>query len=407
MGKPRSHLAEIIALGIAVACLFAMSLAYAGAHTGGSVDAVTGASAPATTSKPASFSFRSAGQEFELHEIARTGEVIWAMDFIDANTMVFTERTGRLKLLNLTSLEITSLAGAPEILRTDSGGLFDVLVDPEFAKNRLLYFTYVKPEDGGSAIALARAELSEGRLQQLRDLFVANNPSDDHAHWGSRVVMDEQRYLFMTSGDRHVPNNAQSLRSHGGKVLRFNADGSIPPENPFSDEPNAAPEIWTLGHRNPQGLTIHPQTGELFEQEHGPTGGDEINIIVESKNYGWPLITYGDNIWGGQEAEGTEREGLEQPLIYFKPGIAPTGLDFYFGDALPGWNGSLLSATLRGYLVRLELRRDGSAWKVVGEERLLQDWRERMRDVVTGPDGMVYIATESGAIARLQPAAGE
>ena len=363
------------------------------------VDAMSGASAPAAEAGQ-SISFESAGMQLELEEVTRTGGVVWAMDFIDSNTMIFTERSGKLSLMQLDSAEITEITGGPEVMQTETGGVFNVYVDPDFASNQSLYFTYVKAVEAGSTIALARAQLEGTELIDLDDLFLANNASDDHAHWGSRVVMDKDRFLFMTSGERHVPDNAQNLASHGGKVLRFNEDGSVPDDNPYAGQEDAAPEVWSIGHRNPQGLAIHPETGRLFEQEHGPTGGDEINIIDKGNNYGWPVITHGENIWGGQLPEGTEREGMEQPLKYFKPGIAPSGMNFYYGDNYPGWNGNLFNATLRGHLHRIVL--DGE--RVVGEERLLQQWGERLRDVVQGPDGLLYIATETGAIARIVPA---
>jgi glucose/arabinose dehydrogenase len=194
-----------------------------------------------------------------------------------------------------------------------------------------------------------------------------------------------------------VPNNAQSLSSHGGKLIRLDQDGGVPEDNPFAGQTGAMPEIWSIGHRNPQGLTIHPTTGGLIEQEHGPTGGDEINVIQRGLNYGWPVITWGENIWGGQQKEGTERAGMEQPFKYFLPGNAPTGMSFYSGDQYPGWQGDLFSTTLRGYMHRLDLVND----EIVGEEQLLAIWGERLRDVAEGPDGWLYIASESGAIARI------
>ena len=369
----------------------------------GLVDSVSGATPVAGDTQSEQIIVESGDQRLVLEEILRTGEAIWAMDFIDADTMIFSERIGRLKLLDLETAEVTSLKGGPVVLQTPSGGLFDVLVDPDFAQNRLLYFTYVKAVEGGSAIALARAKLVGTEVVETVDLFVANNPSDDHAHWGSRVVMDKQRYLYMTSGDRHVPDNAQNLLSHGGKVLRLHDDGRVPADNPFVGRDDAVPEIWSYGHRNPQGLAIHAQSGELYEQEHGPTGGDEINVIKKGRNYGWPVITWGENIWGGQEALGTVREGMEQPLKYFKSNIAPSGMTFYFGDQYPHWKGSLFSSTLRGHINRLELDLETDNRRAIKEERMLSEWRERLRDVAEGPDGLLYIATESGAIARLVP----
>lgn len=347
----------------------------------------------------AAFGFESDGMILYLDEVARVDTVVWAMDFIDADTMIFTERPGHIRLLHLETANLRSIDGGPSVFRSPSGGLFDVFVDPAFADNGLLYFTYVKYIEAGSATAVARGRLDGDKIVGLQDLFVANNGSDEHAHWGSRVVVDEQGFLFATIGDRHVPDNAQNLESHGGKVIRLRDDGSVPNDNPFADAPGARPEVWTYGHRNPQGLTIHPLTGVLFEQEHGPTGGDEINIIEPGKNYGWPVITHGENIWGGQLPQGTEKEGLEQPLIYFKPGIAPSGMTFYFGTRYPAWNGDLFSSTLRGHINRLVVENG----QVVREERLLRDFWDRLRDIVQGPDGLLYIATESGRIIRIVP----
>ena len=231
------------------------------------------------------------------------------------------------------------------------------------------------------------------------DLFVANNASSEHAHWGSRVVMDADRYLYFSVGDRHVPDNAQDLASHGGKILRLHDDGTIPESNPFFGRDGTAAVVWSYGHRNPQGLVIHPDSGRLFEQEHGPTGGDEINIIEKGRNYGWPVITYGENIWGGYKAAGTAQPGMEQPVKYYPDSIAPSGFTFYFGARYPKWNGNLFSSTLRGHLNRLVLDENAS----IKEERLLNDWLERVRDVAQGPDELLYLATESGRIVRIVP----
>jgi glucose/arabinose dehydrogenase len=347
----------------------------------------------------AAFGFASEGMNLYLEQVARAENVVWAMDFIDAQTMIFTERTGAIKLLQLETGEISEVAGAPKAFHTESAGLFDVMVDPDFAKNHTIYFTYIKAVEEGSATAVARGKLQDGKIIDLQDLFVANNASDEHAHWGSRVVMDDARYIYFTVGDRHVPNNAQDLMSHGGKIIRLTESGKTPADNPFVGRKDALPEIWSFGHRNPQGLVIHPESGQLFEQEHGPTGGDEINLITPGKNYGWPVITYGEDIWGGQLADGTAKPGLEQPMQYYKPGIAPSGMTFYFGKRYPAWNGNLFNGTLRGHINRLIL--EGN--EVTGEERLLKDFWDRVRDVAQGPDGLLYICTESGKILRFIP----
>ena len=377
--------------------LVLLILVIAAATAGHAQDAVTGASVPAPES--VSIDFQSDGMRLRLEEIAQTEDVIWAMDFVDSNTMIFTQRSGRIGLLRLDSRKIIYIDGAPEVYATGSGGLFDILVDPEFGKNRLIYLTYVKKVGDDSVTAVARGRLRANRLVEITDLFVANNASSDHAHWGSRIVMDRDRYLYFTVGDRHVPDNAQNLESHGGKVLRIKDDGTVPRDNPFADRQDAAPEIWSYGHRNPQGLAIHPESGRLFEQEHGPTGGDEINIIEKGRNYGWPVITYGTNIWGGQKAEGTAKPGMQQPLKYYPASIAPSGMTFYFGARYPAWNGNLFSSTLTAHLNRLILDKN----QVLKEKRLLNDWRERVRDVVQGPDELLYLATESGRIVRIVP----
>jgi len=346
-------------------------------------------------------SFQSDGMNLSLENVAQSENVIWAMDFVDSETMIYTERPGAIKLMRLDTWEVSEVTGGPEAFLTESAGLFDVMVDPDFEKNQTLYFTYVKAVgEKGSATAVAKGKLQDDEIVGLQDLFVANNASTEHAHWGSRIVMDDGRHLFFTVGDRHVPDNAQDLQSHGGKIIRLTESGGIPSDNPFVDRADALPEIWSYGHRNPQGLVIHGPTGQLFEQEHGPTGGDEINLIQPGQNYGWPVITYGENIWGGQLATGTEKDGMEQPIQYYKPGIAPSGMTFYFGKRFPAWNGDLFNGTLRGHINRLVI--DGG--KVVREERLLKDFWDRVRDIAQGPDGFLYIGTEGGKISRFVPA---
>ena len=343
--------------------------------------------------------FESEGMRLAVEEILKIDNVIWAMDFLDGNTMIFTERVGQLNLMDLEDFSVTRIDGVPETFQSASGGLFDVMVDPNFGENRFIYLTYVKPIGDGSATAAARGRLRGHELTDLEELFVANNASAEAAHWGSRVVLDHERYLYITVGDRHVPDNAQNLASHGGKVIRLHEDGRVPDDNPFVDRTDAAPEVWSYGHRNPQGLTVQPDTGMVIEQEHGPTGGDEINIIMRGANYGWPVVTYGENIWGGQKAEGTSKPGMEEPFRYFVPSIAPAGMTFYTGDQFPEWRGNLLNGSLRGKIVRLTL--EGQS--VTGEERLFPNSWERIRDVAQGPDGLLYFATEAGRIYRIVP----
>ncbi len=377
--------------------VFASIAAVAMLSCGQDPDVTTAASVDTSAG---STNFESEGMDLRVEDVAQTGNVIWAMDFIDAGTMIFTERQGRTRLLRLDTGEIRDVDGGPDVFAFDSGGLFDVLVDPEFETNGQLFWTYIKKVGDDSVTAVAKGRLQGDRIVDLQDVFVANNGSPDHAHWGSRIVIDRDRYLYFSVGERHVPDNAQDLSSHGGKILRLTEQGGVPSDNPFAGREEAAPEIWSYGHRNPQGLAIQPESGRLFEQEHGPTGGDEINVIEKGKNYGWPVVTYGTDIWGGQQATGTASPGMEQPVKYFDPSIAPSGMTFYYGDRFAAWHGNLFSSTLRGHLHRLVL--DGQV--VVSEERLLNDWTERVRDVAEGPDGSLYLATESGRIARIVPA---
>ena len=377
--------------------VFASIAAVAMLSCGQDPDVTTAASVDTSAG---STNFESEGMDLRVEDVAQTGNVIWAMDFIDAGTMIFTERQGRTRLLRLDTGEIRDVDGGPDVFAFDSGGLFDVLVDPEFETNGQLFWTYIKKVGDDSVTAVAKGRLQGDRIVDLQDVFVANNGSPDHAHWGSRIVIDRDRYLYFSVGERHVPDNAQDLSSHGGKILRLTEQGGVPSDNPFAGREEAAPEIWSYGHRNPQGLAIQPESGRLFEQEHGPTGGDEINVIEKGKNYGWPVVTYGTDIWGGQQATGTASPGMEQPVKYFDPSIAPSGMTFYYGDRFAAWQGNLFSSTLRGHLNRLVL--DGQV--VVSEERLLNDWTERVRDVAEGPDGSLYLATESGRIARIVPA---
>ena len=361
----------------------------------------------------------SEGMTLELDILTEIDDVVWAIDFIDPETMIFTIRGGQLALMNLETRDVRFVDGVPEVLRVvfdalvdgggrfgpiASAGLFDVLVDPDFASNGIVYLAYVKPIGDGHALAVAKAKLEDDRLVGTEDIFVAKNPNDQPGRWGSRLAMDTDRYLFVAVGDRLSSDGAQDLSNHFGKVVRLYDDGSAPADNPFAGRSDAAPEVWTYGHRNPQGLTFHPETWLLYESEHGPDGGDEINLIEQGKNYGWPVITRGVSREGKSIGIGTEQPGMEQPLKYYVPGIGPSGLTFYTGDRYPAWRGNLFSGALsRMHLNRLVL--DGNT--VITEERLLGDWGERIREVAQGPDGFLYLATDSGKIARIVPSSGD
>jgi glucose/arabinose dehydrogenase len=296
------------------------------------------------------------------------------------------------------------LAGIPRVFASGQGGLLDVALDRAFAQNQTLYFCYAEPTGGGARTAVARARLvDDEHLDGLSVIFHQEGPLSTSNHFGCRIAQAPDYDLFVTLGEHFVPRDqAQNLANHLGKIIRIRPDGSAPSDNPFVGKGGAKPEIWTYGHRNPQGLAFHPGTGRLWEHEHGPRGGDEINIIEKGKNYGWPVIGYGVDYSGARIHESTHKEGMEQPIWQWTPSIAPSGMSFYTGSLFANWRGNLFIGALAGQtLVRLELDRE----KVTKEERLLQQLHERIRDIREGPDGALWLATDSssGRILRLTP----
>ncbi len=330
----------------------------------------------------------------------------WSMAFLPDGRMLVTERPGRMRIVTPQGALGAPLAGLPAIDARGQGGLLDVVLDPNFSENRTIYFSYSEPaEDGrGNSTAVARARLEDNRLVDVKPIFRQQPKVSSNAHFGSRLVFGRDGRLFITLGDRFSRrDDAQTLDNHHGKVVRIEPDGRVPSDNPFVGRAGALPEIWSYGHRNVQGATLHPQTGELWTSEHGPQGGDEVNVTLAGRNYGWPRITYGREYGLGTAiGEGTSGQGVEAPVTYWVPrSVAPSGLVFYTGDRYPGWKGHLFAGTLREQvLIRIEL--DGR--KLVREERLLQNLRERIRDVRQGPDGWLYVLTdnEDGRILRLE-----
>jgi len=292
----------------------------------------------------------------------------------------------------------------PKVFAQGQGGLLDVAVSPAFASDRTVFLSFAEPADAGARTAVARAELDGDALRNLKVIFRQQPAAAGGNHWGSRIVIGRDGTLFVTLGDRYsLRDKAQDLGTHLGKVVRIRPDGSVPPDNPFAGRPGALPEIWSFGHRNVQGAALHPASGALWTHEHGPQGGDEVNLTLAGRNYGWPVVTYGrEYVTGFRIGEGSSKPGIEPPLWHWVPSIAPSGMAFYTGERFPGWKGSLLVGALRGQLLaRLEL--DGD--RVVAEERLLQGLGERIRDVRQGPDGLVYLLTDSadGRLLRLVP----
>lgn len=330
----------------------------------------------------------------------------WALAFLPDGRMLVTERPGSLRIVGLDGRVSEPLAGVPPVQARGQGGLLDVALDPNFADNRLVYLSYAEPDDGGRAgTAVARGRLEEGQLADVRVIYQQQPKVKGANHFGSRLIFARDGTLFVTQGDRFdYKEQAQDLSSGIGKLVRINPDGSVPRDNPFVGRDGVRPEIWSYGHRNIQSAALHPQTGQLWTVEHGARGGDELNRPEPGKNYGWPVITYGVDYSGAKIGEGTAKPGMEQPLYYWDPVIAPSGAVFYTGDAFPDWQGSLLVGSLRpGLLVRLTLA-DG---RVTKEERYLEDQGARVRDVRQGPDGLIYMVTDSrnGRLLRLSPAA--
>jgi glucose/arabinose dehydrogenase len=328
----------------------------------------------------------------------------WGLAFLPDGRMLVTERPGRLRIVERDGRLSEPLAGVPRVFAQDQGGLLDVALDPRFADNRLVYLSYAEPGDGGTnGTAVARGTLSDRGLDDVRVIYRQDPKVASSKHFGSRLVFARDGTLFVTQGDRFSQaDQAQDLSSLIGKIVRINADGSVPRDNPFVGRAGARPEIWSLGHRNIQGAALHPQTGQLWTAEHGARGGDELNHPEAGKNYGWPVISYGVHYTFRKIGEGTHKAGMEQPLYYWDPVIAPSGMTFYTGDRFSGWKGSVLIGSLRpGALVRLTL--DGD--KVTREERYLGDLGERIRDVRQGPDGLLYVLTDAndGRILRVSP----
>ncbi|MEJ2576161.1 MAG: PQQ-dependent sugar dehydrogenase [Gammaproteobacteria bacterium] len=327
----------------------------------------------------------------------------WGMAFLPDGRMLVTERPGRLRLVAEGRLSPRPVGGLPEIARAGQGGLLDIALHPDFAANRLVYLSYAGAGPGGVGTEVARGRWHDGDLEDVEVIFRALPKSDGGRHFGSRLVFDPAGMLYITLGDRGDRPRAQRLDDHAGSIIRLRDDGRVPDDNPFVGRADAAPEIFSYGNRNVQGAAPHPEPCELWAHEHGPQGGDELNVIRAGVNYGWPVITYGVNSGIGTAiGEGTAQPGMAQPLHYWVPSIAPSGMAFYSADRIAGWQGSLLIGSLKFQtLVRLAL--DGE--RVVHEERILDGEIGRIRDVRQGPDGAVYLLTDAGngALYRLTP----
>jgi glucose/arabinose dehydrogenase len=349
---------------------------------------------------------RAASGNLNVETIATGLANPWALAFLPDGRMLVTERSGRLRIVTPDGKVSPRAEGVPRVLARGQGGLHDIILDRDYAQNKTVYFCFADPVDGGGRTSLARATLVDDetpRLQDLKIIFRQEGPLSSGNHFGCRIVQMPDNTLFLTMGDHYTArDDAQNLGNHIGKIVRIRPDGSVPPDNPFANRQGAKPEIWSYGHRNSQGAAINPASGKLWMHEHGPRGGDEVNIPQAGKNYGWPVIGYGIDYSGARIHEGTQKAGMEQPIIQWTPVIAPSGMAFYSGELFPQWKGNLFIGGLATRnLVRLELAGE----KVAKEERLLGNLSERIRDVRNGPDGALWLLTDSpsGRILRVTP----
>ena len=325
----------------------------------------------------------------------------WGLAWLPEGDMLITFRSGKLKRVKKDNLQSTQVSGLPKIAYGGQGGLLDIIAHPNYASNGWLYFSYVKENsDGNKSTAIMRAKLNGNSLIEQEDIYVAQAYASKGVHFGSRLAFDDKGYLYFSIGDRGQRDlNPQDISRDAGKVYRIHDDGRIPVDNPFVSETTAKSAIYSYGHRNPQGMAKHPTTGVIWSHEHGPRGGDEVNLIAKGKNYGWPIISYGVNYSGTTFTELTEKSGMEQPLWYWDPSIAPSGMTFVTSDKYPDWQGNLLVGSLKfGQVVMLILKGDK-----VEKAQVIKDDLTRVRNVKQGPDGYIYLALDGQGIFRLMP----
>jgi glucose/arabinose dehydrogenase len=348
---------------------------------------------------------RTEKQDYVVDTLARGLDHPWSICFLPSGEVLITERAGKIRIIKEGRLLPDSIKGLPEIYVKGQGGLHDLELHPDYSKNGIVYIAYAapgdNPEEGNTAVMMAKLDLETYTLVDGKEIFQALPYSNRGVHFGGRIVFDGNGHMYISTGDRgNRDENPQSLENHSGKIHRLNLDGSIPQDNPFVDTPGAIKSIFSYGHRNPQGLAFHPVTNELWEHEHAPKGGDELNICRAGLNYGWPVISYGINYDGTIFTEDTAREGMEQPVTYWKPSIAPCGMSFITSDKYPQWKHNVLVGSLKfRYVARVELEGESA----VHEERLLENVG-RVRAIEEGPDGYIYVATEEpGLLMRLFP----
>lgn len=339
--------------------------------------------------------------DLKIEKLATGLTVPWGIAVMPDNSLLITQRGNTLSHLNPNSGEVHDISGLPDDVRVEGqGGLFDVQLSPDYQDSGWIYFSYNKDVDGEGATTLSRAKLRDQQLTDWQDLLVTQSRTDNNVHYGGRITFDEDGHVFLSIGDRGERDSAQDLSSHNGAVLRLKVDGSVPADNPFVSTENMLPEIWSYGHRNPQGLFFNPDTQQLWVAEHGPRGGDEINLVQPGKNYGWPVISYGKEYWAPLDVgEGTHKEGMEQPVKVYVPSIATSSLIQYRSSALPGWQGKLLVGALKQqHLNVISLSATG---EVNDEQKLLRTINGRIRNVIETPQGALIVGTDAGVLYRI------
>jgi glucose/arabinose dehydrogenase len=341
------------------------------------------------------------GMKYRLEKLHKIGGVLWGMDFLNPNLIILTKRSGKIVTYNLRNKKITTIKGVPEVWAKGQGGLLDIAKSPTFDKDRMIFLTYSKiMKNGKSATTLASAKLQNSQLHNWSDLLVTKPSSSKTQHFGSRIAFDDDGKIYFGIGDRGDRSNGQSLKTHAGSILRLNINGTVPLDNPYIKNKEVLPEIWSYGHRNPQGLVFDKSRKVLFEIEHGPRGGDEINIIHSGKNYGWPRVSHGSEYWGPiSVGEATSMKGMQDPIKIYTPSIAPCGLIVYSGKVFKKWKGSLFTGALaKQHINRIELKNN----KAFSEEKLFENLKYRFRNLKEGPDGFIYATTDSGLLLRIR-----
>ncbi|MDG6778121.1 PQQ-dependent sugar dehydrogenase [Thiomicrorhabdus sp. zzn3] len=338
-------------------------------------------------------------KSIQIEKMASNLGVVWGMDFVDSDRIIFTQRGGKAGLLDVSDHRVIWLSGVAEVHAQNQGGLLDVAVPPDYAETGWLYFTYSKPELIQARTTLARAKLKNNALTDWQDLLVSDSASLRNIHFGSRIAFDGKGHVFFSIGDRGVRSNAQDLTNHAGSILRLNMDGSVPRDNPFVDHAQALDEIWSYGHRNPQGLFYDMKTDRLWEVEHGPRGGDEINLIEKGRNYGWPVVSQGLEYFSDFAVGVKHKAGMQEPIKVYIPSIAPSDLQVYDGEEFKSWQGDLLTGALKlQHLNHIVLN---AQQRPVKENRYLQPLNQRLRSLAIDKEGRIYIGTDSGNIYRL------